>query len=169
MTEIWFELAENPAYRHVLLNHLPITGLLLAAVVLAWGLYEDRWSSIAFGLSLCLVTSASAVLVMQSGDAAYPYLFERLDGHGQGWLDHHVFLAERFGRVLPANALLAAVALGLGARRLAWRRRLAIAVLVTTVVSLVAATVVAEAGGKIRHEEFRTSNPPVHDTPGRIR
>ena len=169
MTEVWFALAENPAYRHVLLNHLPITGLLLAAGVLAWGLFEDRWLSIGFGLALCLVTSASALLVMQSGDAAYPYLFERLDGHGQAWLDHHVFLAERFGRMLPANALLAAAALGIGVRRLAWRRRLAIGVLATTVVCLVAAAVIAEAGGKIRHDEFRTSNPPVHEAPGRTR
>lgn len=169
MTEIWYELVGNPAYRHVLLNHLPITGLALAAVALAWGLFEDRWSTTAFGLSLCLVTSGSAVLVMQSGDAAYPYLFERLDGHGQGWLDHHVFLAERFGRMLPANALLAAVALGIGVRRLAWRRRLAIAVLATTTASLIAASIIAEAGGKVRHAEFRTSNPPVHDTQGRIR
>lgn len=169
MTEIWYELAGNPAYRHVLLNHLPITGLALAAVALAWGVFEDRWSSIAFGLSLCLVSSGSAVLVMQSGDAAYPYLFERLDGHGQAWLDHHVFLADRFGRLLPVNALLAAVALGIGARRLVWRRRLAIAVLATTTASLIAASIIAEAGGKVRHDEFRTSNPPVHDTQGRIR
>ncbi len=169
MTEVWYELAGNPAYRHVLLNHLPITGLVLAAFALAWGIFEDRWPSIAFGLSLCLVTSGSAVLVMQSGDAAYPYLFERLDGHGQAWLDHHVFLADRFGRMLPGNALLAALALGIGFRRLAWRRRLAIAVLATTTASLIAASIIAEAGGKIRHDEFRTSNPPVHDTQGRIR
>lgn len=169
MTEIWYELSGNPAYRHVLLNHLPITGLALAAVALAWGIFEDRWSSIAFGLSLCLVTSGSALLVMQSGDAAYPYLFERLDGHGQAWLDHHVFLADRFGRLLPINALLAAVALGIGMRRLAWRRRLGIAVLATSMASLIAASIIAEVGGKIRHDEFRTSNPPVHDTQGRIR
>jgi hypothetical protein len=135
LTEIWYELTGNPAYRHVLLNHLPITGLALAAVALAWGLFEDRWSSIGFGLVLCLVTSGSAVLVMQSGDAAYPYLFERL----------------------------------VGARRPAWRRRAAIAVLVTTTASLVAGSVIAESGGKVRHDEFRTSNPPVHDTQGRDR
>ena len=169
MTEIWYELTGNPAYRHVLLNHLPITGLALAAVALAWGVFEDRGSSIAFGLALCLVTSGSAVLVMQSGDAAYPYLFERLDGHGQAWLDHHVFLAERFGRLLPANALLAAGALAIGIRRPAWRRRAAIAVLVTTTASLVAGAIIAESGGKVRHDEFRTSNPPIHDTQGRIR
>lgn len=169
MTEIWLELAGNPAYRHVLLNHLPITGLAFAAVVLAWGLFEDRWLSIVFGLALCLVTSASALLVMQSGDAAYPLLFEHLDGHGQAWLDHHVFLAERWGRLLPANAVLAAIALALGARRLAWRRRLGFAVLMTTLLSLAAATLIAETGGKIRHDEFRIANPPVHDGPGWIR
>jgi hypothetical protein len=30
VTELWFEMAENLAYRHVLLNHLPITGLVRA-------------------------------------------------------------------------------------------------------------------------------------------
>lgn len=167
LTEIVNELVGNPAHRHVLLNHLPITGLAVAAVVLAWGIFEDRWTSIVFGLSLCIVTSASAVLVMQSGDAAYPLLFERLDGHGQAWLDHHLFLAERYGRFLPVNALLAAVAIGFGARRPRWRRRLAIALLVTTSASLLATSIIAEAGGKVRHDEFRTTNPPVHDSQGR--
>lgn len=169
MTEVWFEIVGNAAYRHVLLNHLPITGLAVAACVLAWGVFEDRWASIAFGLALCLLTSASAIAVLQTGDAAYPQLFDQLDGHGQGWLDHHAHLAERWGRLLPANGLIAAVALALGARRLAWRRRLGGIVLVTSCIALAGGIVVAEAGGKIRHVEFRTSNPPVHDAPGRIR
>ena len=60
MPEVWYEIVGNAAYRHVLLNHLPITGLAVAACVLAWGVYEDRWASIALGLALCLLTSASA-------------------------------------------------------------------------------------------------------------
>ena len=169
MVEVWYALFEDPAYRHVLLNHLPITGLAVAACVLAFGIFEDRWQSIVVGLGLCLVTSGSAVLVMQSGDAAYPQLFEQLDGHGQAWLDHHVHLAESWGRLLPANAILAAIGLGVGQRRLAWRRRIGIGVLVTTLAALVAGSVVAEAGGKIRHSEFRSSEPPIHETHGRIR
>jgi hypothetical protein len=106
---------------------------------------------------------------MQSGYAAYPFLFDQLDGDGQAWLDHHSFLAERWGRLLPVNALLAAGALALGARRLAWRRRAGAFVLVTSLAGLAAGIVVAEAGGKIRHVELRTSNPPVHGGPGRIR
>lgn len=169
MTELWYALLENPAYRHVLLNHLPITGLALAACVLAWGLFEDRWASVVFGLGLVAATSLSAVLVLQSGDQAYPFLFDRLDGDGQAWLDHHVFLAERFGRALPINGILAALAIGLGTRRIAWRRRLGVALLTTSLACLAAAAIIAEAGGRVRHAEFRTSSPPIHDTAGRIR
>ena len=169
MTEMGFLLLESPAYRHVLLNHLPLTGLAVAACVLAWGVFEDRWASIVLGLALVAATSLSALLVMQSGDAAYPRLFDELDGHGQAWLDHHAFLAERFGRGLPINGLLAVLAIGVGHRRLAWRRLLGVGLLVTTLASLVAAAVIAEAGGQIRHSEFRTSTPPVHDSAGRVR
>ena len=169
MTDLGYLLLENPAYRHVLLNHLPITGLAVAAGVLAWGVFEDRWASIAFGLALVAVISLAGALVMQSGDAAFPFLFDQLDGDSQAWLDHHAFLAERFGRCLPINGVLAVLAVAVGVRRLAWRRRLGFVLLATTCASLVAAAVIAAAGGQIRHLEFRTSKPPVHESPGRLR
>lgn len=169
MGETWFLVLESAAYRHVLLNHLPLTGLVFAACVLAWAVFEDRWASMAFGLALVAAVSLSAIAVLQSGDAAYPELFDDLDGHGQVWLDHHAFLAERWGRLVPLNGLFAAGALALGSRRIAWRRRLGAIVLATSLMSVGAAVVVAEAGGKIRHAEFRTSNPPVHPSAGRIR
>lgn len=169
MSELWALVGESPAYRHVLLNHLPITGLAISLLVLLWGIVEDRWRSISFGLALCLVTSASALLVMQTGDAAYPQLFDELDGDGQAWLDHHAALADGWGRLVPANAGVCALALMIGFRRIAWRRRVAWVALATTLGALVAAGVVAEVGGRIRHPEFRTSNPPVQTGPGRIR
>ena len=111
MIELWYEVVENPAYRHVLLNHLPITGLAVSASVLAWALFENRWRSIVFALALCALTSASALLVLASGDAAYPMLFDKLDGPGQAWLDDHAELASRWGRLIPLNAGVATVAL----------------------------------------------------------
>jgi len=161
MTELWFEISENPAYRHILLNHLPITGLAVSACVLAWAIWENRWRSLVFGLLLCLATSASGILVMQSGDAAYPFLFDQLDGAGQAWLDDHVALAERWGRALPTNALLATIALGIGARRASLRRYASAVVLCTTLGSLAAASVIATAGGQVRHSEFRFSSAPT--------
>ncbi len=44
-----------------------------------------------------------------------------------------------------------------------------IAPLVLMLAGLVAVFVIAEAGGKIRHPEFRLSDPPIFDAPGRLR
>ena len=162
--DLVFELLEDPAYRHILSNHLPVTGLAFAWVVLVWGTVEGRWRSVCFGLSLVLMTSASAVFVMETGDDAYPAVYDMLDGTGRAWLDHHTLLADQWGRVLIANGVIAAAAIGLGGWRESWRRPVAIGVLATTLASLFAAVAIAEAGGKIRHPEFRFSDPPVSDT-----
>ena len=45
--DVVLELLEDPAYRHVLLNHLPVTGLAVSWIVLLWTLFEARWRSIA--------------------------------------------------------------------------------------------------------------------------
>ena len=163
------ELLESPAYRHVLLNHLPLTGLGLAWIVLAWATFENRWRSMAFGLVLVMLASASAFAVMESGEEAYPFVFDAIDGVSRAWLDHHTHLADRWGWVVVSNAAVAAVAIGLGRRRADWRRPVAILLLGTTLACLTAAAVIAEAGGQVRHPEFRLSDPPRHDEPGRLR
>jgi hypothetical protein len=160
---------EDPAYRHILLNHLPVTGLGVAWLVLLWGTIEGRWRSIRVALALVLVMSASGMLAMAAGDDAYPLVFEILDGTGQAWLDHHTELADRWGVVVTLNAILAAMAIGLGSWRERLQRAAGVVVLVTTLASLVAVGVIAEAGGKIRHSEFRLTDPPVTEGAGRIR
>ncbi len=167
--DLALELLDDPAYRHVLLNHLPITGLAVAWLVLAWALIEQRWSSLCCGLLLVLSMSGSALWVMSAGDEAYPFVYDALDGAGRDWLDHHTHLADRWGRLLIANAIVAALALAAGFFRERLRTPAAAVVLVSTLAGLVAVFVIAEAGGKIRHPEFRLSDPPVHDSPGRIR
>lgn len=165
--DLFFELLEDPAYRHILLNHLPITGLGLGWLVLLWATIEGRWRSIVFGLSLVLVTSAAAIFVMDSGDDAYPSVYEAINGIGRAWLDHHTYLADRWGRVLVVNGVAAAAAMALGSWRERWRRPAAMVILATTLVALSLAVLIAEAGGKIRHPEFRLSDPPEHDTSAR--
>jgi hypothetical protein len=159
--DLMLELLEDPAYRHVLTNHIPVTGLGLAWIVLLWAVCEGRWRSIVFGLILVLATSGSALFVMSAGEDAYPLVFDFLDGTGRAWLDHHTELADRWGFLLTLDAGLAAIAIGLGIWRENFRRVAGGLVLVTTLGSLVVAGLIAEAGGKIRHSEFRLSDPPV--------
>lgn len=163
------ERLEDPVHRHVLLNHLPIVGLGVAWVVLGWTLVEGRWRGIAFALGLVALLSASTFFVATSGDAAYPAVFDELDGPGRDWLDHHAHLGDRWAWLIEANAGLALLALGLGLVRERLRRVSALLVFATTAAALVTAAIIADAGGQIRHPELRLSDPPIHDRPGRIR
>lgn len=163
------ELLENPAYRHVLLNHLPITGLGIAWLVLAWAMVERRWSSLCCGLVLVFSMSGAVLAVMWAGDEAYPFVYDTLDGAGREWLDYHTHLADRWGHLLTANAVVSGLAIAAGVYREGLRVRAGVVVLVSTLAGLVAVVVIADAGGKIRHPEFRLSDPPVFDSPGRLR
>ncbi|MBJ19292.1 MAG: hypothetical protein GY910_04115 [bacterium] len=167
--DVLLELLEDPAYRHILLNHLPVTGLSIGWIVLLWATIEARWRSILFGLVLVLVASASGLLVMAAGDDAYPLVFDLLDGTGRAWLDHHTEFAGRWGFLITLNAVAAAIAIGLGSWREDLQRLGGIVVLLTTVVSLITSGMIAESGGKIRHSEFRLTDPPPVESPGRIR
>lgn len=167
--DLWIELLGDPAYRHVLLNHVPVTGLAFAWFVLAWAVFDGHRATTFFALSLVAVASASVQPVMAAGDAAYPFVFDSVDGDGQRWLDHHAWLAERWGRLLLVNAGLALGAILLGVFRERAARAGAGVVLVTTLASLAAAAGIAEAGGKIRHAEFRLQDPPIHEEVGRLR
>ncbi len=163
------EMLEDPAYRHLLLNHLPIVGLAVAWLVLAGALFERRWPSIAFALSLVAMLSGSAIAVTSTGDDAYPLVFDLLDGPGRDWLDYHTYLGERWAWLLTANAVLAVAAVGLGIKLERFRQIAGGVVLGTTLVALVTAALIAEAGGKIRHPEFRLDEVPAYEAPGRIR
>jgi hypothetical protein len=166
--DLLFELLEDPAYRHVLLNHLPVTGLGFAWIMLGWAAFDGRWPTTVFALSLVAIASAAAQPAMQAGNAAYPFVFDTLDGDGQRWLDHHAWLAERWGWLLLTNAALAAGAITLGAFRERTRRAAAGLIFATTLAALGAGALIADAGGKVRHAEFRLEDPPIHEEAGRL-
>ena len=158
--ELALELLEDPAYRHVLSNHFPLTGLAIAWIVLVWAAIEARWPSIVFALTLVALCAGSAIPVMEAGDAAYPFVFDELDGTGRAWLDHHTELADRFRLAYPVLAVMAVGAIVLGRGRAFLHRKIAVAVALATLVVLGLGVVIADAGGRIRHDEFRLVDPP---------
>jgi hypothetical protein len=157
----YLDLLGNPAYRHMLLNHIPIIGLALALVVLLAGLAWRQNALLFTGLVLVAIASGCSIVVAHYGDAAYTAIYDTLDGAGRKWLDYHAELAQTWLPVLIANAVLAvlATALGMARRRLLpWA---AVAVALATLAAIGAAGIVARAGGQIQHPEFRISDPPV--------
>lgn len=144
---------------HVLLNHLPLVGLMVAVLVLVAALVLRNRLAVVLGLALVGLTSGTAWPVIESGQSSYVRVRELADEEGKAHLRHHMVLAERWDKLYYATAVVAA--LGLLA---AWKwprgfHALALAAAVLAVASLVAGAVIANAGGKVRHPEFRTGPP----------
>ena len=155
------DLLQDPAYRHMLLNHVPIIGLFMALVVLATGLVVRQSALLFMGLSLVALTAGASLPVAQYGDAAYPAIYDTLDGHGRDWLDYHAELAETWLPLLYANAGLALAALIASIVRPGMLLWASLLVALVTLGGIIGASVVARSGGKIQHPEFRLSDPPV--------
>jgi hypothetical protein len=163
------ELLEDPAYQHILLNHLPITGLAVAWLVLVSGAVLRQRALLFVGLTLVTLTAGASIFVGQAGEDAYAAVFDALDGDGRAWLDYHSHLGDTWLPVLYVNAALASLAIGAAVWRKAWLLPAALAVVATTLAGLGAAVFIAESGGKIKHPEFRLTDPPEYDAPGRLR
>ena len=157
----FIDLLNEPAYRHMLLNHIPIVGVFVAFLVLMAGLAVRQTALLFTGLVLVALTAGASIPVAHYGDAAYPALYDALDGDGRKWLDYHAELAESWLPVLYANTVLAVIAIVAGVLRRRLLLWAALPVALITVAGLAGATLIASAGGKIQHPEFRFSDPPV--------
>jgi hypothetical protein len=163
------EMLGDAAYRHVLFNHFPVIGLLLAFLVLLLGVLLRQIALLFTGLALVALTAGSSIPVGMFGDDAYPAVFDILDGDGRAWLDYHTHLADTWLPLLYANAAVAAAGLVMGAVRRSWLRGTALVVALVSVGGIIAGVLIAEAGGKVKHPEFRLDEPPRYESSRRLR
>src|SRR5438128_9385787 len=104
---IFFKHLSDPEYMHVLLNPLPVYGLVIAVIGLALALiFRSRPASI-IALALVFISGISAWPVLSYGQAAYDRVKSMSDPAGEQWLDEHM---ERGEKLIYAFYLLAALA-----------------------------------------------------------
>ena len=150
----------QPEYIHVLLNPLPVYGLLIGLIGLVLALIlKSRRAQIAT-LTLVLIGSASAWPVYEFGEQGYDRVLSMTDEAGEAWLDEHRHRAENLIWVFYALAAVSAFAI---AAPIKWPKSsmpLAVAVVLLGAVTLGSGTYIAYAGGRVRHREFRNETPP---------
>ena len=150
----------QPEYVHVLLNPLPVYGLLLAWIGLIIAFFlKSRRAQIAT-LALVLISAGSAWPVYEFGQQGYDRVLSMTDEDGQRWLDEHRDRGEDLIWIFYALAVLSAIAI---AAPIKWSKSsapLAITVILLGAVTLGTGGYIAYAGGKIRHREFRNEPPP---------
>src|SRR6476620_1090600 len=150
----------QPEYVHVLLNPLPVYGLLIAWIGLLIAFFSKSRRAQIAALVLVLITSFSAWPVYEFGQQGYDRVLSMTDEDGERWLDEHQDRAEDLIWIFYALAVLSAIAI---AAPIKWPKSsapLVIAVIFLGAVTLGAGGYIAYAGGKIRHREFRTEPAP---------
>jgi prepilin signal peptidase PulO-like enzyme (type II secretory pathway) len=151
---------KQPEYIHVLINPLPVYGLLTACLGLVIALVMRSRAAQTATLALIVLTAASAWPVAEYGEQGYDRVLAMADSDGQAWLKAHSHRVDRLIYFFYATAVLAAVAI---AAPLKWPRStpaLAIITLVLAFATVGAGAYIAYAGGRIRHREFRNEPPP---------
>src|SRR5438874_11861118 len=151
---------QQPEYIHVLLNPLPVYGLLVGWVGLIIGLVlRSRPAQIAT-LSLVLLSSISAWPVYEFGEQGYDRVLSMTDEPGEAWLNEHQRRGEQLIYIFYALALLSAAAIVLPMRWPKSSVALTIGVILLGAIALGSGSYIAYAGGKVRHREFRNEPAP---------
>jgi hypothetical protein len=145
----------SPEYLHLLLNHLPLTGLAIASLGLLLGLVSRSRAAQVCTLWLVLFCAGSVWPVYQSGKAGYRNVRRMVDEPGMDYLDEHLDRADQFVVAYLPAALLALAGLALPRFWPKSRTPLAFLALLGSMVAIMAGIYIAEAGGKIRHLEIR--------------
>jgi hypothetical protein len=150
----------QPEYIHVLLNPLPVYGLLVGWVGLVIALLlRSRRAQIAT-LTLVLLSSVSAWPVSEFGQQGYDRVLSMADEDGRAWLDEHKERGEDLIWIFYALAILSVIAI---AAPIKWPKSsvpLAVAVILFGAVTLGTGAYIAYAGGRVRHREFRNEPAP---------
>ena len=150
----------QPEYVHVLLNPLPVYGLLLSLIglIIAFVL-KSRRAQIAT-LALVLISSLCAWPVYEYGEDGYDRVLAMTDDDGHAWLDEHLRRADKLIYIFYALALLSVIAIAAPLKWPTSAAPLIIAVILLGALTLGSGVYIAYAGGRIRHREFRNEPAP---------
>lgn len=152
---------QQPEYIHVTINHFPLEGMFVAMVALLVALILRNRTATFIGLGLLAVFALSIWPVVHFGEAGYDRVLSMADDPGQAYLKYHMALADRWTFLYFVTGGVAALTLGLAWKWPKLLVPLSSLALVLATASLVAGIFIAEAGGAVRHREFRFGPAPA--------
>ena len=144
-----------PEHVHVLLNPMPVYGLMIGALGLAAGLIARSRPAQVLALSIVILASASAWPAHYFGENGYQNVRKISDEQGQKWLDEHMARAEKFLFLFYGTALVGIAAVVSQRKFPKAATPLTIATLIAAIASAGIGGWISKAGGHIRHPEFR--------------
>lgn len=152
----------NPAHWHLLVNHLPITGGIIALLVLAYGILRKSEAVIKTAYWLFALIAVFSVIATQTGEGA-EHLLLNAKLADEATIERHVEASN--------IAQWCMIAVGLASLAALFVKRLQTVKIMPVLVfllALVASGLMARAGllgGEIMHKEIRNENSSVSVNP----
>lgn len=145
----------NIAHLHLMLNHFPVVGSVIVALLLALALYRRSDELGRASLLLAGLVGAASVVVYFTGGPAEE-LVERLPGVSEAITEQHEEAALVATIVVAALGALSLIALAMHRGRRALSRRTTGAALALALVACGVMGYTAFLGGQVRHTEIRS-------------
>lgn len=144
----------NEAHLHMVVNHFPIIGTILAIGILIAGLLSKNRSIINTSYVLFVIGAIFGILSMNTGEGAEE-LVEDMPGIGWKIIHEHEELAEKMALLLDVLGVLSLVGFYFQYKKNAKEKLVSYIILLIGIASLFVIQKVGTSGGEIRHSEIR--------------
>ena len=147
----------NDAHLHLVVNHFPIIGTILALGVLIAGFFLKNSSVKNTAYGLFIVSAIFAALSMSTGEGAEE-MVEDMPNIGKRIIHVHEEIAEKLTIVLYLLGGISVLGIILNLKNHAKAKFISIVVLIVAIGAVYLAQLVGTTGGEIRHTEIRTDS-----------
>ena len=144
----------NDAHWHLVLNHFPIIGTILALGTLIAGILLKNNSVKNTAYVLFIVSAIFAALSMSTGEGAEE-MVEDMPNIGKRIINEHEEIAEKLAIVLYLLGGISILGIVLNLKNHAKAKFISIVALIVAVGAVFVAQLVGTSGGEIRHTEIR--------------
>ncbi|BDB53282.1 DUF2231 domain-containing protein [Flavobacterium ammonificans] len=152
----------NDAHLHMVVNHFPIVGTIVAIGILIAGLLNKNQSIINTAYVLFIIGAVFGILSMNTGEGAEE-LVEDMPGIGWKIIHEHEELAEKMALLLDVLGILSLVGFYFQYKNNLKQKLVSYLLLVLSIASLFVIQKVGTSGGEIRHTEIRNDSNATYN------
>lgn len=150
----------NSAHYHLIVNHFPIIGLLIGAIVLLTGFLSKKSDINLTGFGILIFSAIASIFAFYTGEGAEE-IVEHLPEMSKTLIHTHEEYAEKFFILTLVIGVFSISGFILEWRKNILSRYVKILVLLMAFVNVFFAKNVGTSGGEIRHSEIRINSPVI--------
>ena len=145
----------NDAHFHLVVNHLPIVGVLIGLLVLSAGLIMKKPQIKSTALGIFIFSALTTIVAFLTGEGAEE-IVENLPGISETLIHKHEEYAELFLATMQILGVVSLITLFLQYKKLPFYKYGFVLILLLSMVSIGIAKYVGTSGGEITHIEIRS-------------